>query len=80
MKECYKNFIVGFVVVILCCGLIVLFCLKPGYLLLLVTFIVLSTFFWMCYAIGRVIRESCWYENLILYIKRMLNKQRKKVV
>jgi len=78
MKECYKDFIVGFVVVVLGSGLIALFCIKPEILIKLILLGILIGLLYLCYVLGKNIRESEWYEDLVSYVKRMLNNQRKK--
>jgi len=80
MKEVLKDFIVGFVTVILCTGLIAFFCIKPVILFELGLLAILVGLLYLCYIIGEKIRESYFYENLVWYMKRMLNKGKKKGV
>jgi len=76
MKEWHKNVIVGFVAIVGCISLIILFLYEPSLLFLLVILAVLALLFWLSYIIGSAIRESGWYECLVSYMKRMFRKMK----
>ena len=70
MKEWHKDFLVGLFIALVCCGVIILFYVRPDFLVGLVLLGLLFAFFWMCYVVGKNVRNSNWYDSLVWYIKR----------
>ena len=74
MKEWHKDLSVGFIVVVVCLGIIILFCVKPVLIFWLCIGAVIYGFLYMCYKIGEGVRKNHWYDDIVFSLKKLIDK------